>query len=99
MVALLTQAVLGAVLAEAEAGIDHHETLAAPAPSLSSTTMQAREAGAVEQVGEQADDALMARRRIRLRRTAPSVLPRNSTLCGGPQAALSALLSEVEDVM
>ena len=58
-----------------------------------------RDAGAVEEVGGQADDALdVAARGRACWRIVASALPRNSTPCGRMHAPLPVLLSEREDV-
>ena len=55
---LLAQAVLGAVLDEAAAGVDHEDTLAGMGVLLVQHQDAGGNAGAVEQIGRQADDAL-----------------------------------------
>jgi hypothetical protein len=55
---LLAQAVLVAVLEEALAGVDHEHALAADRIFLVEHQDAGRYAGAVEEVGGQADDAL-----------------------------------------
>ena len=55
---LRAQAVLVAVLDEALAGIDHEDALAAGGVFLVQHDDAGGDAGAVEQVGRQADDAL-----------------------------------------
>jgi hypothetical protein len=57
-----------------------------------------RDAGAVEQVGRQADDALEDAERTSLRRMTASALPRNSTPCGRMQAPLPVLFMRADDV-
>ncbi len=55
---LLAEAVLGAVLAEALGGIDHEDAFAGGGVFLVEHDDAGGDAGAVEQVGRQADDAL-----------------------------------------
>ena len=55
---LLAQAVLGAVLHEAAAGVDHEDALAGVGVLLVDDDDAGGDAGAIEQVGRQADDAL-----------------------------------------
>ncbi len=55
---LRAQAVLGAVLHEAAAGVDHEDALAGVGVLLVDDDDAGGDAGAVEQVGGQADDAL-----------------------------------------
>ena len=55
---LRAQAVLGAVLHEAAAGVDHEDALAGLGVLLVDDDDAGGDAGAVEQVGRQADDAL-----------------------------------------
>ena len=52
------EAVLGSVLHEALAGVDHKDTLAGVGVLLIDDDDAGRDAGAVEQIGRQTDDAL-----------------------------------------
>jgi hypothetical protein len=54
----VAQPVLGAVLDESAAGVDHEDALAVVGVFLVDDDDAGRNAGAVEQVGRQADDAL-----------------------------------------
>jgi hypothetical protein len=88
---LLAQAVLVAVLDEALAGVDHEDALAGGGVFLVQHQDAGGDAGAVEQVGRQADDALEDARATSCWRITASALPRNSTPWGRMQAALPVL--------
>ena len=89
------QAVLVAVLDEALGGVDHEDALAGRGVFLVQHDDAGGDAGAVEQVGRQADDALdvarAGRSRLRMSASAP---PRNSTPWGRMTAPLPVLFSE-----
>jgi hypothetical protein len=95
---LLAQAVLGAVLDEALGGVDHEDALAGGGVLLVEHDDAGGDAGAVEEVGRQADDALEDAALTRLRRITASALPRNSTPCGRMQAAFARALQRTQDV-
>ena len=95
---LLAQAVFVAVLDEALGGVDHEDALAGGGVLLVEHDDAGRDAGAVKEVGGQADDALEVAARTSCWRMAASALPRKSTPCGRMTGAFARALDRADDV-
>jgi len=87
------KAVLGTVLQETRAGVDHEDPLAGVRVFFVDDDDAGWDAGSVKEVGGQTDDSVDRPLRTRARRMSTSALPRKRTPCVRMQAPLPVLFS------